>query len=217
MKYLNKLVVPILSILSGCILLLSLNSCSQLSSFQTAETVGAGNLEIAGGVLAYGVNDEEGNGLGTAVLPHVKTGIKYGLSEQLDIGAKISTGGNILLEGKYQLLGASLPTAQRGLALAAGAGFEYQYANEETVLRYHIPFFASLRANEKTAFYATPRYVYQWVKEDNNAHFLGSSLGFMRSLNDNLRLSVQASYYVPFKAEETIFQLGLGVSYLIGK
>lgn len=180
-------------------ILLFFASCGQLSSLQTGKVVGDGEITAGGAILGYGIQSEEYNGgedLGVGVFPHVEAFGRYGVNDVVDLGIKFSTSSNILVDGKYQFIG----DENSEFAAAGGGGFEFQTVNGEDqglVYRLHFPLYFSYHPNEKSAIYATPRYIYQVVKGDNNSYFGGFSGGYSHQISPKFSLVLEGSYYWP--------------------
>ena len=173
-------------------LYLLMSSCSQLSSFQTGKTLGKNKVEIGGAALVYTLREDIYGSLNLLPLPHSRLWMQYGLAEKLDLGLSGSTGGNITLNTKWQFVG----DASSKWAASLGANTEYQLTDELAgVLRFHAPVYGSFHPNEKMAYYVTPRYVLQYVKNDDNNHFLGSALGVQTALSNSWLLSFETGLH----------------------
>ena len=78
-------------------------SCVQLSTFQTAKTVGNGNGEILVAVGGGGVSDSfDGESLGFGTF---ELGGRLGVADRVDVGLKISHFVSYLVDVKYQFVG----------------------------------------------------------------------------------------------------------------
>lgn len=190
--------------------------CGQLSSLQTAKVVGKKQATIGGAVLGYGIHDNnvQGGELGSGVVPQVEVLGRYGFSDNFDMGLKLSTGGNIFLDGKLQFAG----DANSRFAAAIGGGLEFQMSNfnENIVLRSQLPVYFSFHPSEKSGIYAAPRYVFQYVSNDDNSCFLGGSLGYVHRFSDKFSGLLEGSFYQPFtqgngNEDTSVFQFGVGV------
>jgi len=182
-----------LSFLALC----NFTSCGQLTSLQTAKTFEKGEGVFGAALSGYGINEDafSGGETNTGVFPYLEVFGRYGLAPKLDMGIKISTAGNLLLDGKYQLIG----NTDSRFAAAIGGGFEFQASNfnENIVYRLHLPLYFSYHPNEQSAIYVTPRYAFQSVSNDNNSYFLGMSGGYMHRLSDNFSGLIEGSLYSP--------------------
>lgn len=201
---------------------ISITSCAQLSSLQTAKVVGKGKATISGGAFGYAVQDENAAGgeLGNVVLPHIEIGGRYGISNSFDMGLKISTGGNGLLDGKIQFAG----DQESRFAVAIGGGFEWQFSDagfDTQVFRAHLPFYVSFHPNEKSGIYVVPRYVYQYVSDSDNSHFSGAGVGFKRQFSPKFSGLIEGSFFLPNtenndNSGESLYLFGIGGIYHIG-
>jgi len=201
------------------LLLLLLNSCSQLSSLQTAKTLEKNDAIIGAAAFGYGIQDENASGgeLGSGVVPHFEIFGRYGVVNKVDLGLKLSTSGNALLDGKFQFSG----NTESKFAMAAGGGFEFQgnpSSNEKFIYRVHLPIYLSFHPRQDLAIYTTPRYVFQSVIDDNNSYFIGASGGFSYRFSEDFTGMLEGSYYLPNIENSNndgtyLYQIGLGVTY----
>lgn len=194
-----------------------LTSCGQLSSFQTGKTLGKDQATLGASVIGYGVTDPDANGgeLGAGLFPYVELYGNYGVGEAVDLGVKLSTGGNLQLSGKYQFVG----DQETAFAAAIGGGLELQASNfsENVVFRTHLPLYASYHPSMEDAIYVAPRWAYQVVTNDDNSHFLGGSLGYARQFSPKITGMLEGSYYFPSTQNTTtsnqVYQFGIGVAF----
>ncbi|HHG86010.1 MAG TPA: hypothetical protein ENJ82_14780 [Bacteroidetes bacterium] len=206
-SYLFSIIIIAITLLSGC---------GQLSTLQTAKTLEAGEITVGGAVFGYGVrtNNSGGGNLGTGIFPHVEFMGRYGLGSAVDMGLKLSTGGNILMDGKYQFIGDKAST----FAMAIGGGLELQGSNfsRNLIFRTHLPLYLSVHPSENDAIYAAPRFVWQYVSDNDNSYFLGGGLGYTHRFSDKLSILGEGSFYSP-KTQNTnndgtyLFQFGVGM------
>ncbi len=174
---------------------------------------------ITVGALGYGIKGEPGSVIegDRAIFPHVELMSQFGVTERLDLGLKFSSSANLQAHGKYQFSG----NLDSKFAAALGGGLSYQFTgvNEGiTLLRTHLPVYLSYHLQEKQAIYATPRFVYQFVSDDDNSYFLGSSLGFSNRFSDNFTGFLEGSFYYPrtenVMSENTfLYQFGIGAGW----
>lgn len=218
MKHTNQLLVNhnffllVLWIAAICFLL---SGCAQISSLQTAKTLEKEEIIVGFSAAAYGGRSEN---LGAseyvpAVLPHIEVFARQGLLKNFDAGLKISSGINIAVDGKYQLIG----NTASDFAMAIGLAFEYQYVQsfETFVSRQTLPIYFSYHPNPDFAVYAVPRFVHQFVSDGDNSLFLGTNLGIKKRINNRFSIIGEGSlfgvYDDRFKSSgEFIYQGGLG-------
>lgn len=194
------------------------SSCGQLTSLQSAKVLDKNEVTLGGSLMGYGVNEDNVSGgeLGAGVFPYSEVFSRWGLGKNLDMGLKISTGGNFLLDGKYQFVGNS----ESNFAAAIGGGVEFQVSNfdENIVFRTHLPLYLSYHPTEQSAIYLSPRYVFQSVSNDNNSFFLGGSLGYSHRFSPNITGLLEGSYYNPqtfntINDGTNLFLFGIGCAY----
>lgn len=202
---------------------LMLQGCIQLSTFQTAKTVGDGNGEILVAFGGGGITDafEGGSaGFGTFELAG-----RLGVGERTDFGLKISHFTSYLADVKYQFVG----DQDSKFAMATGPGIGlYAFGFGSTIFQGTLPLHMSVHPSEKFAVYLTPRYSGQYLVGDNSGslHYLGGSIGF--EAGRNVRFGTDISYMGllndssdPNDSFEDfglgLFQVGLGVKFRINK
>lgn len=201
----------------------TLGSCVQLSTFQTAKTVGDGNGEILVAFGAGGVTnqfDEEGGtfGFGTFELAG-----RLGIGEKTDVGFKISHFSSYMVDLKYQFVG----DQKSGFAMATGPGIGlYAFGfGEGVIMQGSVPLHMSIHPSEKLGIYLTPRYSGQFLigNDFEVLHYLGGSVGF--EAGRNVRFGTDISYLRAVGNNEIgnlfedfglgLFQVGFGVKFRI--
>ena len=215
MKLWNQLLL--LAALAG------LTSCAQLSSFQTAKTVGKNNAEIGFAASGAGftelIDDADGT---TPVLPVIELWGRYGVGERVDVGMKVSTGLSGVFDGKFQIVG----DRYSKFALALGGGLGFQGGTlDNLLLQAHIPLHMSVHPSEKFAIYLTPRYISQFVIGDGSLNYGGASFGL--EAGQKVKFCMDFSYFSTFSDVNDVnsifndfgiglYQLGFGVKFRIG-
>lgn len=200
--------------------LLILNGCGQLSTLQTAKPLAPGEITLGGALIGFGVQDGNttGGNVGNGIFPHAEFMARFGLVERLDMGLKLSTGGNLLVDGKYQFVG----DQDSRFAMGIGGGFEYQGSDptENFIFRTHLPLYLSYHPSETDAIYAAPRFVWQFVSDDDDSYFFGGGLGYNHRFSDKFAGMIESSLFAP-RTQNTnnngaiVFQFGLGVAFHI--
>ncbi len=200
-----------------CAIIISvfLSGCVQVSSLQTAKTLPVDEHTLGFSTSAYGANQTEffGGDLGLAVFPHVEVFGRRGFAHRFDAGLKISSSANIAIDGKYQFLGDN----ETKFAMATGLALEYQFVpNFETfVSRQTFPVYLSFHPNDDFAVYTVPKFIHEWIRNDDNHIFLGNNLGLKKRINNRFSIIAEGSLFWVFDQQysnsgDFIYQGGLG-------
>ncbi|HLF65490.1 MAG TPA: hypothetical protein VI603_17115 [Saprospiraceae bacterium] len=202
---------------------LLMSSCIQLSTFQTAKTVGKGNGEIliaiGGGGVSESFEDNSSIGFGTFEL-----GGRLGVSEKVDIGLKVSHFVSYLVDVKYQFVGDQ--SSKFAMATGPGIGL-YAFGFGTTLFQATLPLHMSVHPSERFGIYFTPRYSAQFAVGEGSGslNYLGGSVGF--EAGQNVRFGTDISYMrllddVVDDSSFTdfglgLFQVGVGVKFRINR
>lgn len=193
--------------------------CINMSTLQTAETLpkGKARVSIGGGYYtspavnsALKENDVVENDIN---VPYLEGGIRYGVSENLDVGGKLTIIGTISADAKYRLLD------QEELDLAVGGGIGYfsletGSGDQTSTFRafdFMIPFYASYRTAPWFAMYAAPKYVLRYMTSDTSSgsmSLMGSSLGLM--FGEDKGAAIEVSYLKDVSSPFNMLQVGGG-------
>jgi hypothetical protein len=197
----------------GCLSLL-FQSCISSSSLQTARTVGKGNVGVGFGVGIAKYQDNVIN-YSSPMLDFVG---KYGVSDNFDIGARLSLTGTAGLDAKYQFLGDD----ESKFAASIGGGFGFVTVTsgdiKTKVLDLTLPTYFSYHPKENFAIYLNPQLIqrhYSYsgsstVQPSINRLFYGGALGFR--LGGRNALFVEYSYIGnSAKYPQSQFTLGYGI------
>ncbi len=108
-------------------LLVLINGCGH-GLMQTAKTAPAGELEmnLSAGYIHNEMVENRGHALTN--MP-VQLGLRYGITDQVDVGASVFMGAGALLDGKYNFMPADHALA---LSLQAGLGLAYGLLSDNT-------------------------------------------------------------------------------------
>lgn len=141
-----------------------LSSCISGSTLQTARTVGQGNSEANVGFsgVSYGFSVDDGKDTISVSSPLMEIDYRYGVTDKLDIGARLSLIGTSGLYAKYQFLGNS----ESKIAGSAGLNLSYIQLSggtsgnevDYTVVDFTIPAYFSVHPASWVGIYASPRY-----------------------------------------------------------
>jgi len=196
-----------------CCILFS--GCAQISSLQTAKTLSEDEQVVGFSAFGYGVKETDliSGPLGLAVFPYVEAFGRKGFTQKFDAGLKISSSGNIAIDGKYQFWG----DRNSKFAMASGLTLEYQFvANFESfVSRQTIPLYLSYHPNAGFAVYLAPKLLHQWVIGDENMFFPGSNFGVQKRISNRFSMVAEGSVFWLFdqrfkSSGDFIYQGGLG-------
>lgn len=199
--------------------ILLLQSCGSLSSLQTAKVIGKGEATIGAAAFAYGLTENaSGSGgdlTGVSAFPHLEAAGRYGLSNSVDLGLKISSSGNFQLDGKVQFAG----NLESKFAAAIGGGFEYQISDvsENFVYRAHLPLYISYHPTAKDGIYAVPRFIYQSVSDGDNSNFIGGGMGYARRFSEHWTGILEGNLFGVqtdnSNSDELLYQIGVAGIY----
>jgi hypothetical protein len=157
-----------------------LASCASLTGFEEGKTLGADNSEFgisANYIRAPNLFEDELEAdslVGIVGFPNIELNYKYGITEKIDVGAKVSTNFNSSAYAKYQLVG------DKSSKFALSPGFEVG-----TILgaaySIGVPVYASYYPTPNFAINVNPRFMYQSITGDisSGATYLGGNLGLM--------------------------------------
>lgn len=153
------------SILSATAVLL-LSGCASMSTMQTARTTEKGEFgyDVGGGYIKTDI------ALGTAdtisfKAPFLEIGGRYGVTDKLDLGAKLTLIGTATADAKYQFLGdgESMLAGSAGfglgyLSISSGSGVN---TSDSKIFDIMVPAYFSVHPTDWFSVYASPRYVFR--------------------------------------------------------
>ncbi|MBI1860137.1 MAG: hypothetical protein HYR96_04365 [Deltaproteobacteria bacterium] len=143
-------------------------SCANLSTLQTARTVPPKTIEGFFGGGSYQspqFSDLVNKATGSSEklnLPYVEVGARYGIIDNLDVGAKITIIGTMAADAKYRLLSLG------GFDIATGLSLGYLTISQDTkattgstttatIIDTMVPLYVSFEPIEWFAIYASPK------------------------------------------------------------
>lgn len=208
----------VLSFVAAVLFLLT--GCVSMSTMQTARTTEKGDIAGGGGIGLAGYDngavDTAGNSMGSISVPFIELYGRYGITDHLDIGAKLTIIGTFLVDGKYQLLG----DAQSKTALSAGFGFGFLTMKSENYINkirdIHIPIYASYHPAEWFALYINPRYVMRmnnstnYGKKDNYTSNWWGATGGIRLGKKNALFAEYSYFYNSYVPNTPLTQATVG-------
>ena len=195
--------------------------CPSLSTFQTVDTVPEGETRFAVGAEALGVSADSGGG----TVPQIEFGMRYGLSDNLDLGAKLFLAG-LEMGVKYQFMNGSFDAA-----IAPAASFSYFSSGDASTgfLYVHLPVLFGYNLSDSFAVAFGPKFIYAAVfgditVEEDSTDFSGDGLlggGFVSfpiKLGDAFWIAPEINIYAPFTGDtafESLWWQG-GLAFMFG-
>jgi len=169
-----------------------MSSCVSLTGFEEGRTLGEGNSEmiISGSLTRVPdlLEDEVLDTIENLSFPSIEFSYKRGVSEKLDVGAKVSTNLNVSAFAKYQVVGdrSSSFALAPGLEIGSVSGIVYNIG---------VPVYLSYYPAEAIAINLTPRYVYQTVtgNAETGNSYLGGNFGLLFGKKNKFGLDI--GYY----------------------
>jgi len=199
---------------------LLLSGCVSMSSMQTGRTVGQGNTEInvGGSGVKYGfVLGSETTDTASVSAPMLEADFRYGVTDKLDVGGKVSLLGTSGLYGKYQFLG----DRESVLAGSVGAGFGYLQLGASSgiddasfsIFDLTVPVYFSVHPAKWIGIYATPRYTMRIIGKDSS-HWFGGTGGIR--LGNRFGGFAEYSLFTSSAATVNLSQVAFGLSFGLG-
>lgn len=175
-----------LLVCTWAVLSIILSSCASMSSLQTARTtpVGEFGYGVGGGYVKSEIQLGETDSTQNLNAPFVEVSTRYGLTDKLDVGARLTIIGTGVVDAKYQFLG----DQESVFAGSAGLGLGHLSINSgDTKSRIYdvmVPLYFSVHPTEWFSAYASPRYVYRInsyttgeEKGSSSTHWYGATGG----------------------------------------
>jgi len=172
------------------------SSCASLTGFEEGRSLGEDNSESIVSInftkapnLFEEIEEPAIDTLNTSVtFPNLEFSYKRGITDQLDVGGRISTNLNASTYLKYQVVGdkSSSFAFSPGLEFGTVLGSAYNVG---------IPLYASFYPTESVTVNVTPRFMYQFITglETAGATYLGGNFGLLFGRKHKFGLDV--GYY----------------------
>lgn len=176
------------------ILMIFMSSCASLTGFETGKTSGKNNGSFLISINGTQTPDFDPDGTGESnpfFFPNIEIGGWYGLAEKIDISLRMNTNLNVIVNGKFQILGDQ--DSKSAIALGAGIGNVFILSPLWYV---QVPVYLSLHPAPNFAVYANPRFVYQFsVTSDINEQvsYLGGNVGIL--IGKKVKFGIDAGYF----------------------
>lgn len=134
-----------------------LSGCATFGTFQRADTLGEGGIQVALEPSMWGGSFEGKGGM----VPQASVSMRYGVGERVDIGARVGTGGFEAL-GKFQLTDPEYDAVVVSLA-PSGGGFGFGSTEASAaILSVQVPLLIGLRIGEDHQLVLAPK-VHDWI------------------------------------------------------
>ncbi len=174
-------------------------SCASITGFQTGRTVEKGHGEFSAALNVTQTPNFNDNGMANDIpsvfLPVMEVGGRYGVGRNVDVGLRLSTSLNFLIDGKYQFIG----DQESPFAMAVGGafgGFMVSVANS-SLLNFQVPLYASYHPTEKLHLYLTPRYIGQFGSvgslSSDLLNYTGANAGIL--FGKKTKFGIDIGYY----------------------
>ncbi|MDD5185509.1 MAG: DUF5777 family beta-barrel protein [Paludibacter sp.] len=185
-----------------------LNSCASMSTLQTARVTEKGQYAyvFGGGVvesrIPYGTTDTL-----KLTIPFVEIGIRYGIFDKMDVGAKISIIGTATADVKYQFIGDSKSKFAGSIGL--GVGYMNMNSNvSNTILQSNfvdamLPVYFSYHPINWIALYCSPKYVLRTIISQN---YNDNTVSYGHSNWYGASGGIRIGKRIAFLAEYTLFE-----------
>jgi len=195
--YLSKNLSSTILLLIAC----TLAGCLPLYSHQTGRTLGKGNWSGAGYLDTGELDGEMDIGIESWMgLPVLEMAVMMGVTETIDVGARINTSGNIAATGKLQIAGNKRSLLASSLGMDLGTNLLYPTAS---TLSYNTSLvsFNSIHFTDKFALTFAPRYSYLHAtsfspegRSRTDEGYIGYSAGFV--VGHKVQFSAEFSQFV---------------------
>jgi len=196
-------------------------SCASLTGFETGRTVGESNGEFAFSINAAQTPDFDIDTFGSTPqfwAPNLEFGGKFGVSEKVDVGIRVNSNLNVLLDGKFQVVGDS--ESEFALAVGAGIGAFGLFIPNAGLYNFQIPVYASFHPKEKVSLYLSPRYIGQFGvgagETSDLASYYGANGGVL--FGRKTKFGIDFGYYGlnANDVNNSLFQVGIGMKFRFG-
>jgi len=193
------------------------SGCASMSTMQTAKTTEKGEIgySFGGGYVNTEMPLGETDTLSLKA-PILEAGARYGVSENFDVGGKITIIGTAVADAKYQFIG----DKNSKFAGSAGLGLGYMSVEsgetESKIFDLMVPAYFSYHPADWLAVYSSPKYVYRINSYDTNGetasqtnHWYGVG-GGMR-IGKKTGVFLEYTYFGNSEFDEPFSQVNAGI------
>lgn len=192
--------------------------CANYSSFQGGETLRKGET-LTGAGVTYSRYEVDFAGDGEPELFNVPAAIGWfraGLTDQLEVNAKVWLPFGATVGGKFMLMGVR---GEPGLSLSVGldlGAIQYSFGDADdstTIFDAYAPVYVGYRVNPVFAVYAVPKYIFRayFGDAEGTEHTVGSAFGV--AIGESRTLYVEAVTMYNATLGSAAVTGGIGVTY----
>ena len=188
---------------------LLISGCASISGFEEGRSLGKGTSElmVSGNYVSLpgilNVDDDEVDvGLNSLGFPNIDASYKYGVTDKLDVGGRITTNLNLGVFMKYQLIGDDMSK------FALGTGLEFA-TSLGILYNIQIPVNMSYYITDAVSINLSPKYVYQFPAESfsTSINYLGGNAGILFGKKN--KFGIDVGYY-NVDQSSSLFTFGIG-------
>lgn len=194
-------------------------SCASMSTMQTARTTEKGEFATVIG-LGLASSNMQFTNIDTVKLslPELEVGVRYGISDKMDIGAKISIIGTATADVKYQFLGDKKSTFAGSIGF--GVGYFSININNFKTNNYDLmlPVYFSYHPVNWLSLYCSPKYIYRTtssvdiytnINNMSNSHWYGATGGIR--LGKRIAFLAEYSFFGASNMKNPFSQITAGI------
>ena len=201
-------------------LLMTFISCTSISGFQTGKVMKKGENQYSTALNAtrnysFGWASEKDDLSNLFTYPIVDLSFRRGLSDKLELGFKMNTSFNLILDTKYQFFGDQESTF--AISTGLGLGIFLSATEDSPLLNFHVPLYTSYHPLPYLDLYLAPRYIGQFGTENYN-HFIGFNSGFL--IGKFPKFGVDFGFFklkTNYEGTVSVFNVGIGLVFIPGK
>lgn len=194
-----------------------LSGCASMSTMQTARTTKKGEFGYSfGGGYVSTEMPIEGVDTMNVNAPLLEAGARYGVTENLDVGGKITIIGTAVADAKYQFLG----DQESKIAGSAGLGVGYLSMEsgdtESKLYDLMVPAYFSYHPADWLSIYTSPKYVFRINSYNSDSetgtetnHWYGAGAGLR--IGKNTGVFLEYTYFGNTEYEKPFSQINAGI------
>jgi hypothetical protein len=188
-----------------------LGSCASITGFEEARTIGEGNHELNPSVNSvymlnfFGDTDEN-------FYPHLDLKYRYGVTDKLDVGVRVSSSFNIGAFAKFNIWN----PVEKSIAIGSGLEFGSTLGSS---METHLPVYFSYYPNDNVTLNFSPRLISLdgggGLFTTTSYTYLGANMGLLIG-RGNSRLGLDFGFFNEIKGKKSnLFTVGIGGKFRI--